>query len=234
MSARRSAAGLAALAAVLLAAAPVRAQVGHTPQASPYRDLEHSHEITPIVGVMQSQKDPAGVAWRGGPMVGVRYEYRLGGPAYLVGRVAGIQSERTVIDPSRPEATRTLGDRTGIVMAADVGLALSLTGHKTWHGISPVLHGGLGVVADFRKADEGGYTFGTPFALPVGAGLRWTPGGRLQLRVDATDYLYRISYPDRFYRATEDVPALLEQRVARSRWTHNGAFTVGLSYLFGR
>jgi hypothetical protein len=210
------------------------AQVGHTPQSSPYRDLEHSHELTGFAGFMSSPKDPAGVAYRGGPMLGARYEYRLGGPAYVVGRLGAIQSERTVIDPSEPEETRVLGDRTSTIFFSDIGLALSLTGHKSWHGIVPIVQGGVGVLADFRGSDVGGFRFGTPFALPFGAGVRWVPGGRLQVRVDFTDYLFRTSYPERYYRSTEDVPAVLDNSVARSRWTHNGALTVGLSYLFGR
>ena len=64
--------------------------------------------------------------------------------------------------------------------------------------------------------------------------LRWIPGGRWQGRLDVSDYLYRIRYPDAFYRGTDDVPALLAATVPRSRWTNTGAFTIGLSYLFGR
>jgi hypothetical protein len=226
----RSAIALLALAG----ATALDAQVGHTPQSSPYRDLEHSHELTGFAGYMSSPKDPAGVAYRGGPMLGARYEYRLGGPAYVVGRVGAIQSERTVIDPSEPVETRIVGDRTSTILFSDIGLALSLTGHKSWHGLVPVVQGGVGILADFRNSDVGGFRFGTPFALPFGAGVRWVPGGRLQVRLDFTDYLFRISYPERYYRSTETVPAVLENSVPRSRWTHNGALTIGLSYLFGR
>jgi len=225
---------VALVAASVAAATEAGAQVGHTPETSPYRDLEHRQELTAFAGMLLSPKDPAGVAYRGGPMVGARYQLYLGGPAYLVGRLSAVQSERTVVDPSEPEATRVIGDRTGTLLFADAGLELSLTGHKSWRGLSPVVNGGLGVGADFRGTDIGGFRFGTPFALTFGTGVRWTNGRRLQVRADVGDFLYRVQYPERYYRETDDNPAFLESNVARSRWTHNGAFTVGLSYLFGR
>jgi hypothetical protein len=226
----------AAAAAIAVAVPPasVRAQVGHDPATSPYKDIEHSQELTVFGGFLQSGKDPAGVAWRGGPMVGARYDIHLAGPAYFYGRAGAVQSERTIIDPAEPEATRVIGDRTGTLLLADLGLSLSLTGHKSWRGLSPMLSGGGGMIADFRGTDIGGYRFGTPFALSFGGGLRWVPGGRVQGRVDYTDFLYRVAYPEGFYRPTDEVPAFLGSDVARSRWTHNGAFTVSLSYVFGR
>ena len=230
----RCRATLALVAIALAVGETARAQVGHTPDASPFRDLDHKHELTGFAGYLRSQTDPAGVAWRGGPMVGARYELHLGGPGYLVGRVAAVQSQRTVKDPAKPLTQRVVEERNGQLLLADVGLTLSLTGHKTWHGLSPVVTGGGGVATDFRGTDAGGFRFGTPFALTFGGGVRWAPGGRLQGRIDLTDYLYRISYPERFYRETEGIPVLIDRNVARSRWTHNAALTVGVSYLFGR
>jgi len=38
----------------LLAALPAAAQVGHDPEHSPYRDLEHKQEITWLVGYLRA------------------------------------------------------------------------------------------------------------------------------------------------------------------------------------
>lgn len=233
MTARRQMT-LVVAAIVFAAGGTARAQVGHTPDSSPFRDLDQKHELTGFAGYLRSQTDPAGVAWRGGPMLGARYELHLGGPGYLFGRVAAVQSQRTVKDPAKPLAERELEERSGQLLVADVGIAFSLTGHKTWHDLSPVVTVGGGVVTDFRGTDAGGFRFGTPFALTVGGGVRWAPAGRLQGRVDLTDYLHRISYPERFYRETEGIPVLVARSVARSRWTNNAALTLGVSYLFGR
>lgn len=223
-----------ALAALLAAPAVLSAQVGHPPERTPYRDFEHRQEAGVFVGYLASQRDPARVAYRGGPLVGGRYEFHLGGPAYVFGRLATALAERSVREGGATSQDRVVEEVTRPVFLADAGFALSLTGHKAWHGLSPVLQAGLGVASDFKQADAGGYRFGTPLALTWGGGVRWTPGGRVQFRLDATDYLYRISYPERFYRATGNNPPLLAADVPRTRWTHNAAITVGLGYLFGR
>jgi hypothetical protein len=226
---------LGGIALVALAASAAGAQVGYDPARSPYRDLQHSHEITGFLGWFLAKKDPAGVAPQSAPMVGARYEYRVGGPAFLYGRVAGVLSERTVLDPAQPRAKRDLGTRSDPFLMADAGLALGLTGARTWHSLLPVVSGGVGIATDFKSADVGGYRFGTPFVLTLGGGVRIIPGSqRLQARLDLTDHLYRISYPDRFYRSGVDGTAILGLDVARSRWTHNLGVTLGGSYLLGR
>lgn len=222
------------VAALVAAPAAAAAQVGHAPASTPYRDYEHRHELGVHAGWLASQRDPARVAYRGGPLLGGRYEFHLGGPAYVFGRLAVAYSERSVRDPAAENDDRVVEERASPLLLADAGFALSLTGHKGWHGLSPVVQAGVGTATDFRAADVGGYRFGTPLALTAGGGVRWRPGGRVQLRLDVTDHLYRISYPERFYRATGDNPPLLDPAVARKRWTHNAAITVGLSYLFGR
>jgi hypothetical protein len=121
------------------------------------------------------------------------------------------------------------------LLMADAGVALSLTGFKSWHRLVPELNGGLGFVTDFRtEGDVGGFSFGTRFALTVGAGIRYLPGGRFQLRADVTDNLYRISYPDSYYRTASDQTRILEPEQGKSLWTHNPSITLGVSYLFWR
>jgi hypothetical protein len=227
---------LAAAALALAAwAAPAAAQVGHPPAQSPYRDIGFKQEITAFTGWYAGGEGSAGVGPTGGPMLGVRYELRIGGPAQLVGRVAGVFSERTVLDPARPEDTRDLGTRSWPIYLADVGLSLNLTGQKSWHGLVPTVHGGLGVASDFgTSGDPGGYEFGTPFAFNLGAGVRWIRGGRLQLRADVTDYLYQLEYPDTYFVPPGNVPPVLTGRGSRGEYTHNLALTVGASYLFFR
>ena len=51
--------------------------------------------------------------------------------------------------------------------------------------------GGLGIVHSRAQDDSSGLSFGTPFAFNFGGGLKFVPGGRLQLRGDITDRLQR-------------------------------------------
>jgi hypothetical protein len=222
----------AALAAALLASS-ASAQVGHTPEDSPYRDLEFRQEMTLFSGYYSPSKDPAGVAPQSGPLVGLRYDVRVGGPAYLTARVARVFSQRTMVDPTKLPGARTLGTEPWPLYLTDVGISLNLTGQKSLHRIVPVLNGGLGIATDMRNADKGGYKVGTQFALTFGGGVKWVPGSRLQLRADVADHLFQVSYPTSY----STPPAANTAPVVSGPdnvWKHNATFTVGASYLFFR
>ena len=218
---------------LLVASSPALAQeVGHAPANSPYRDVAYKQEITPFAGYFTAGRDPAGVAPRSGPLVGARYEIRIGGPAQFMARVGHVWSERRMMDPTLPVASRDLGTSSTSLYLADVGIALNLTGQKSWRGLIPVVSGGAGVVSDFKSADVGGFRFGTQFAITVGGGVRWVPqDSRLQLRVDLADYLYQITYPTSYVVDSEELPRVTRKQ---SAWTNNLALTAGVSYRFFR
>jgi hypothetical protein len=218
----------------LLAAGPAAAQVGHDPADSPYRDLEHKQEITWLAGYMKARHDPAGVAPRSAAVTGLRYEINLVGPLGLSADLTRSSSERTKLDPAKPLATRTVGTESTPVYAGDIALALDLTGRKSWNHLVPQIRGGLGVVSSSAKDDSSGYAFGTPFAFTFGGGLKFVPGGRLQLRADLTDRVFKLSYPDSYYRKASDNTSVLSDATPRSFYTHHTSLTVGVSYLFGR
>jgi hypothetical protein len=218
----------------LLAAGPAAAQVGYDPTNSPYQDLEHKQELTWLVGYMRARHDPAGIAPRSAAITGLRYEINLTGPLAFSADFTRTFSERNVLDPAKPLATRSLGTESAPVYGADVALALDLTGRKSWHHLVPQLRGGLGLVHSAAKDDSSGYSFGTPFAFTFGGGLKFVPGGRFQLRADITDRVFKLSYPDSYYRKASDNTSVLSDPTPRSFYTHHTALTVGVSYLFGR
>ncbi len=216
------------------AALPAGAQVGYDPAHSPFRDLEHRQELTWLVGYLRARHDPAGVAPRSAALTGVRYELNLTGPLDLSADLTRSLSERLKLDPAKPAATREQGMQSAAVYAADVALALDLTGRKSWHYLVPQIRAGVGLVSSGTKDDSSGYSFGTPFAFNFGGGLKFVPGGRLQLRMDLTDRIFKLSYPDSYYRKASDNTSVLYDPTPRSFYTHHTALTVGVSYLFGR
>lgn len=230
---------LAATALALLPALPAATagaqDVGYPPEESPYRDVIYRQELTLFGGFYRAGKDPEGVAPQSGPMGGVHYELRIGGPANVYGRLGLVRTERDVVDPASPPEQRDAGQRDVNLLLADVGLVLNLTGQKSWRGFVPHLNGGVGVVSDLVEADGGGFRLGTPFAIAFGAGVKWVSRGDLQLRVDVRDHLYQVRYPESYYVApapgVEPVRAAGE---AQNVWKHNVALTVGASYLFFR
>ena len=221
--------------AVCASSAAAQVDVGYPPPKSPYRDLEFKQEATAFGGYFLAAKDPAGVAPRSGPMMGVRYEVTVGGPAQLVARLARVNSERRVIDPSLPKATRDLGIQTWPIYLADVGMSLNLTGQRSWHGVVPIIYTGVGLASDLDKQhDDDPFNLGTTFALSLAGGLRIVPGGRFQLRADAGTYIYQIKYPTAYYGLTSDNTTVLDTKQAKNFWKRNFGFTLGASYLLFR
>ncbi|MGH7650857.1 MAG: hypothetical protein ACREMS_03340 [Gemmatimonadaceae bacterium] len=222
--------GAFALAAVATSA---RAQVGHLPQNSPYRDVETRQELTFFGGRFNAGQDVIGVAPRGGPMYGLRYDVHVGGPAFLTARWSHVNSERFPIDPTKTGAASHLAKQNVGLNLYDIDLALNLTGQKSYHHFIPALNVGAGIASCSCSVKPDPYTFGTPFAFSFGGGLRYVPGGRFQLRADWGDYLYQLKYPSAYYLNTGSGSAAPPNQ-ARSFWKSNRAFTLGASLLFFR
>ena len=205
----------AAALAIALSPGAAGAQVGYPPTRSPYRDLVFRQELTAFTGYMSGEKGRAGIAPSGGPVAGVRYEIRIGGPAQFTVRLMQAWSERTVIDPSQPVATRSLGTRAWPLYQGDVGITVNLTGQKSWRRLVPVVSGGIGLASDGNKGgDPAGFNIGTPFAFSFGGGIRWVPGGSFQLRADVSDFLYSVDDPDAYFGSASapTVPTVLPAR----------------------
>jgi hypothetical protein len=234
--------GIVALATLTLSAASASAQVGYPPRQSPYRDLRETMEVTFYTGYYRAKKDPARVAPVSGPMFGAHYQWRAGGPANLTLDVARIGSERRVLDPEKVGAClltdvncKSAGVYRWPLYAIDGGLAMALTGERSFLRMVPEVKAGLGVVTDFHsQPDVGQFGFGTRFALTWGAGLRVLPGGRYSFRADISNRLYSVKYPISYYVPADDGSLIFTARQSRTAWLNNPAFTIGVSYLFSR
>ena len=118
---------------------------------------------------------------------------------------------------------------------ADIGLGLALTGSRSFYQMVPELRAGAGIISDFHTSpDVGEFAFGTRFAFKWGAGIRWVPGGRFQLRADLVNHLYSVRYPETYYQSAEDGTSVFTGEQNRSAWLNNPSFTLGFSYLFSR
>jgi hypothetical protein len=229
-------------AAWIFASSVATAQVGYPPGQSPFRDLRERQAFTFYSGYYRAKLDPARVAPQSGPMVGVHYMWRASGPANLTLDAGRIASERRVLDPEAAggcsiadESCKSAGVFRWPLYTLDAGLAMALTGERSWFRLVPEVKAGLGVVTDFHtKADVGEFAFGTRFAFSWGAGLRMTPGGRFQLRADITNRMYSVKYPLSYYVPAPDGTSIFGSSQNRVAWLNNPAFTVGLSYLFSR
>lgn len=230
----RLAIGISGMLMTFFMSTATRAQVGHLPDRSPFQDLEQRQELSVLVGNFHGHRDPADVAPTGGLLLGLEYQWRAGGPAYLIGDFARISSNRRVLNPFLVEPARDLGTVNRPLYTGSAGLGLALTGGKTWHHLVPEITGGVGFISDFHsQPDTGGFKFGTRFALNWGAGIRWIPrNGKWQIRGDLNNRLYTIAYPEQFFIAPTNGNAVVDASQSKSFWTNNPAFTIGLSRLF--
>ena len=216
-------------------ATPAAGQVGHPPRQSPYADLDYRQEATLFLGYYDAGQDAAGVAPQSGPMLGVRYELRLAGPALLTSKMSYVSSQRDVIDPRRPASQRVVeNDASWPLYMVDVGIAVNLTGQRSFHRLVPFANGAIGVATDFKSADVGAWRFGTPFAISLGGGLKWVPSGNLQTRIDVGTQFYQIKYPSSYYNTASDGTSVLQPNESTSDWTTNFSVSIGVSYLFFR
>jgi len=226
-----------------LSAAPLRAQVGYDPPSSPYRDLRQTQELTFFSGYFRAKADPARVAPQSGPIFGALYQWRPSGPMHLNVSVSHVSSERRVLDPDLPGTCSGVpaGDCKLIdtfqwpLYFIDGGLALALTGARSFYHLVPEVKLGAGVATDFHsQADVGQFQFGTRFAFNWGAGIRWVPGGAFQVRADLSNHLYAVKYPGTYYVPAPDKSVIFTNTQSQTAWLNNPSITIGISYLFSR
>jgi hypothetical protein len=229
----------AALAAtlVLLVARPAGAQVGHDPAHSPYRTLRYGQFVGLTGGYFNGDGGSLGAAPHRGATAGFRYDFLGAGTVSLGLSATWADLERLIIDPSKPIATAVTGPVKQSAVMAEGILQFNVTGGKTWHGISPFVSAGTGlVVASKTPADTSGFRFRTRIVITPGIGARIFLGERLFLRLEARNTFWSVSYPASFHAPPSSDPTQPPVRTgaAGKEWSATGWYTVGLSYAFHR
>jgi hypothetical protein len=220
-----------ALAALALPPAlPAQVVVGHTPENSPFRDITASQKITIFGGYFAAQSDEIGATPQSGPVIGLRYDLPIAGPADFFVRGERVSSYREAFDPTKLPATRDLGRQNVAMWSGDLGFALNLTGRRTWHGIIPSLSFGLGIITAPSTTEHDPYDFGTQFAFSGDFGIRINPSNSYEIRLDAGTIFYQNHYPAAYFVSpAAGVDALLPLSTGRSGYRHAMNYTAGLS-----
>jgi hypothetical protein len=222
---------LLAFALLCVAGSAAGAQViGTLPDKSPFLDLNDGPRLGLSGGWLAAGHDAVGVNAKSAPSVGVRYDLPIGGPMYLTGMVFSSTTTRKILDYTKPAATRNVGTQSFALVDANIDLALSLTGKRTWHRLQPLVNIGVGVVSGLGdKGDISGYNFGTAFQFSYGAGVRFITSSRSELRLDLNQYWWELKYPA-LYRSTQGDPIAIKPTGSLSSWTANTGLTLGWSY----
>jgi hypothetical protein len=190
---------IALSAALALISTSAVAQVGHSPQSSPYRDIRKGHTFTITGGYFGGDGGTLGIGPHSGPVYGARYDIRTGGTIQLGFGITHGALERFIVDPSAPEATRKNGPVNQSVNFAEVSLQFNVTGGKSWHRFAPFVSasGGLGFSSN-TPADTSGFDFGNKFFFAPSIGTRVFLSNRLHLRAEARATFWKLKFPVSF------------------------------------
>lgn len=219
----------ASLAALLLLVSPVRAQT--IPSSFEY--LERRQEIGPFIGGMTAGTGRFEFGPSGGMTYGTRYALELTGPLALEGTAGLVDGDRDVIDPSRVEGDRVIGQSSTRLFVVDAGLRFTFTGRRSWHKLAPFISLGGGLVMDMKGPSQLDATllpadvfdFGNSFHGLLGAGTRIFITDALAARVDGIFSLWKIDTPPGF-----SDPDRAFENVADGEWVAGKTLSLTLLY----
>jgi hypothetical protein len=215
------------------------AQVGHRPDASPYRDIRKGHTISAIGGYFSGNGGDLNIGPHDGAVFGGRYDIRTSRTIQFGLGLSHGSLDRFIVNPFVTLANRRAGPVSQSVTFAEVDLQFNLTGGKSWRRIAPYVAGSAGLAfASGTPADTSQYEFGNKFYVAPAAGFRFFLGERLHLRAEARLTFWKLNYPTTFQQEPVEEPGTEENPNAvipgdnLSEWTATPWLQAGLGYSF--
>lgn len=200
--------------------------VGHSPDNSPYRDIETPQRFSVFVGYLAASKDKIGAIPHSAPMFGARYEVAVGGPAQFFARIAYAPSKRNAYDPTALAANRDLGEVSIPLYFTDLGFSFNLTGKKSWNNIIPTAGFGIGIVSGTKNTELDPYRFGTKFTISTDIGVKYLAKNDWEFRTNIGNMIYQTKYPTPYFNAGVAGSPLVTSG-KRSSYRNNWVLTVG-------
>ena len=221
--------GVIATSSALLLTASLEAQS----IPSPFEYLERRQELGGFFGTMDAGTGRFDYGPSGGITYGARYALELTGPLALEGLAGVVEGDRNVVDPSRVEGDRIIGESSTRILTLDAGLRFTFTGRRSWHGLAPFISLGGGIALDLKNASELDETllpadvfdFGNSFHGTLGAGTRWFVTDRIAARVDGIFSLWKLDTPPGFSDPNRDF-----ESVADGEWVAGQTLSLTLLY----
>lgn len=202
---------------------------------SPYRHIEQGQALGAFGGYILTDRGELDLGPESGPVAGLRYSIRLGGPFTAEAGASYFPTTREVFDTTASgQPLRRIGEADLTLVLLDAALRFNVTGPRTWYDLQPYLIAGGGAAIEVSGDDEAEsglasdvrFDFGTRFAGQVGAGVEWFALRRLALRADARDVFWRLKTPPVFGRPE------LELEVPEDEWVQNFVLSLGVAYHF--
>lgn len=225
---------------LLLLAAPARAQVGHRPESSPYRDIRKGHTVTGTFGHFGGDGGRFEIGPHDGRIYGLHYDVRTGSTIQIGLGFARGDLQRKIVDPFVELANRVSGPVDQTVTFAETNLQFNLTGGKTWHRLAPFVGSGVGLTfPSGTPADTSRFQLGHKIYVAPFAGLRIFVTDRLFLRGEARMTFFKLKYPSSFQQEPPLEPGnppdnsnavIPDGRT--NEWTTSSWLQVGVGYSF--
>jgi hypothetical protein len=144
---------------------------------------------------------------------------------------------RDLVDPTRVEGDRVVGETDIRLLTVDARLRFSLVGDRTWRGLNPFFMvggggawetgGGASPQEQLLLLPDDRFHFGGTFTGLFGTGLLWFVGDRLLIRADLAMTMWRIKAPLGFLDTTRELTG-----VAEKEWVSGPSLSVGTSIRF--
>lgn len=221
---------------LLLCPAPLLAQAGFPPSASPYHELRYGGYFEVTGGRLFGEGGLLRLGPRNGNSVGLRYTLRAKNTLQFSFGGWTAATQREVIDADDSVATRDKGLYPQRLIAGEIGIQLNLTGGKTWRGFAPNVGVTFGFVhgAGGPTTDTSGYSFGTKVYFAPGIGTRYFVSQRVYLRFDVRGLFWNLNYPASYAQepskqpGTASAPNAVNPTGISSEYTLTPAIRFGL------
>jgi hypothetical protein len=230
---------LLGIALLLALPASAAAQVGHPPNASPFRDIRRGHTLTALGGYFSGDGGQFGIGPHSGAVFGGRYDIRTSHTIQLGLGVARGSLERFIVNPFVLLANRRSGPVNQSVTFAEIDLQFNVTGGKSWHRLAPYVGTAGGIAfSTSTPADTSQYKFGRKLYLAPNIGFRFFLTERLHLRAEARTTFWKLKYPTTFQVEPVEQPGTPGNSNAvitdnnLSEWTSSSWLQAGLGYSF--
>ncbi len=202
---------------------------------SSYRFFETRQEAGVFVGVTNQGTGRFGYGPSPGTLLGARYSINLGGPFGLEGVFAYQPTTRDLVDPTREEGDRVVGEGDSKLVSFDARLRFSLTGDRTWKGVHPFVLMGIGMAWDVALdppqnellLPDDRYEFGRRLVALFGGGARWFLTDRILLRGDVFVNMYQLKTPRGYLDPSRDLSG-----VGQKEWVSGPILSIGTAWHF--
>lgn len=213
-------------------ASGLSAQVGHPPNASPYRDAPIGATLVIGGGYLSGSRGVVGVGPSDGPIFTLRYEHPISHVFAAALTLTDAHTTRYLVDPTQDSLTRTSGPIGNSVFMADVGVVVRLTGGKSWHGLVPTLGASVGLaIGNHITQDTSQYAFNTKVIFGPEAGLRWYVSPQISVRATLRVEWWRLGYPLQFQTPAPDGSRVIGVNAPTTEWTQHPCLTLGLGWI---